>query len=161
MKKSYKIDTIFALMLFFVFTVSVLFVLMNGAISYKSISLYSQSSFYDRTCISYINTKIKHYDNTENTISISDINGTKALKISEIIDGTAYSTYIYLYNGMVKELFCENDANIDLEFGIDIINAYALDFNAVSPNLIHITCSINENRSSELFVNVKSLQEVL
>ena len=102
-----------------------------------------------------------HYDNTENTISILDVNGIKTLKISEVIDATTYSTYIYLYNGMIKELFCEDDANIDLEFGIDIIDAYALDFNAVSSNLIHITCSIDENRSSELFVNVKSLQEVL
>ena len=161
MKRSYTIDTIFALLLFLIFTVSVLFVLINGAISYRNISLYSQSSFYDRTCISYIDAKIKHYNSTNNTISILDVDGIETLKINEVIDDTIYSTYIYLYEGMIKELFCEEDSGIDLEFGADVIPAYALDFDAVSPNLIRITCSIDEIRSSELFVNVKSLQEVL
>lgn len=161
MKKTHTIDTVFALVLFCVFTVSVLLVLMSGATSYKSIQGNSQSNFQDRTCISYIDAKIKHYDNIENNISIDEIDGLKALKLIEEIDGVKYNTFIYLYEGMIKEIFCDESIYISADQGLDILLADILDFEQVTPNLIRVVCSTKEDSQSELFINIKSEEDIL
>ena len=157
MKRNGTADIIFTLVLFCVFTVSVLMVLLSGAGVYKGIVEAMDGSFEERTCLQYIGAKIRHYSG-EGTVSVADINGVSALVLTENIEGYDYNTYIYLHAGRIKELFTDGDLSFYPEDGLDILEAYRLVFNKVSDNLLRIECTGAGGRSSEIFAGLRGIE---
>lgn len=157
MRKGHTIDIVFVLLLFCIFAASVLLVLLTGAGTYQGIAESMENHYQERTCINYIATKIRHYD-TEGSVELVDGTGDAAikLKLSETIDGTAYNTFIYYYNGMVMELFTEEGLEIDAGGGFEIIEAEGITFEMASDNLLRIECTGAGGTSAELFVSLRS-----
>ena len=155
--RSYSVDTVFVLVLFCVFAFTILFVLMSGANVYKDTAKIMQERYEERTCISYISAKIRHYDN-ENSVYLTDFNGVTALAMDEEINGTYYNTLIYFYNGSVKELFCEKKASFPIDSGTNIINVDDLQFAKVDADsgLIKIKCKGKSGSTSTLIIGTKS-----
>ncbi|MBQ0136226.1 MAG: DUF4860 domain-containing protein [Oscillospiraceae bacterium] len=144
MKKrtGYTVDSIFVLVLFAVFAVTVLFVLMSGAGVYKDTQSVMTERYQERTALSYITAKVNHYD-SKDKIYVTEIDGAQALAIDELMGGTDYTTYIYCYEGSIMEIMVEKGQEFELKDGLDIIEAKSLEFD-VSENLIKITC-VGEN----------------
>ncbi|NCC86800.1 MAG: DUF4860 domain-containing protein [Clostridia bacterium] len=159
MKKShsYSVDTVFVLVLFCAFAATILFVLMSGANVYKDTAKIMQERYEERTCLSYISAKIKHYDN-EDSVYLTDFNGVTALAMDEEINGSNYNTLIYYYDGHVKELFCEKGANLSAQSGTDIIDVKNLQFAKFDEDLglIKIKCTGKSGGSSILIIGTKS-----
>ncbi|MEG0978760.1 MAG: DUF4860 domain-containing protein [Oscillospiraceae bacterium] len=156
-ERSYSIDTVFVLVLFCVFAATILFVLMSGANVYKDTAKIMQERYEQRTCLSYISAKIRHYD-SENSVYLTDFNGTTALAMDEDINGEKYHTLIYFYDGYVKELFCEKDAKFLIESGANIIEVKNLQFAKVDKDsgLLKIKCSGNSGGTSTIIIGTKS-----
>lgn len=152
MKRSHSLDFVIGLLLFCVFAVLMLSVLVTGAKAYKRISLAVDEQYRERTCLSYIAAKIRHY-NTEGCVAAGELDGTSVLRFTEEFDGDQYITYIYYHNGYICELFTPADVELPLSEGQEIIAADALTFTEVGDGLIRITCSA-EGRNAELFVSV-------
>lgn len=162
MKKTHTLDIIFALMLFFVFTASVLFVLATGASVYKNVTSNMQSNYEDRTSIAYINAKIRHYDSLngdDNNIKIGEIDGIPSLVLTENYDGIVYNTFIYCLDGYIKELFVEEGVEIGATEGFNITPVDNLEFKQVGENLISVNCSSNHVTTTS-YINIKSNMEV-
>ena len=141
MKKSLgqKMDTVFVLMLFCLFAMSVLLTLMLGANIYRHMTELSQEGYDEQTCLSYVWTKIKNSDES-GKISVGDFNGISALFISEVYGDSVYQTKIYLYDGWVCELFAEagfDDFTPDA--GTQIIRSGSLEFEQLDGLLIKVT----------------------
>lgn len=102
--KKHVIDLIFPIALFFVFAVSALVVILLAADSYRSSSNRSEERCQTRICLSYISEKIRQNDDGGNIFSGSP-EDRDSLIIRQEIDGIGYTTYIYEYEGMLKELF--------------------------------------------------------
>jgi len=133
-----KIDTVFVLIVFCVFAVSVLMVLMLGANTYKSITEMSREGQDDSTVLSYIWSKVKNGD-TAGNVYVSDFHGQPALCIDEQYGQTLYQTVVYYYNGWVYELFSEPWLNLPPEGGAQIIRADDLSFETLNHGLIKIS----------------------
>ena len=133
-----RIDTIFVLIIFCVFAISVLLVLMLSAEMYKKMTDISREGYDDRTGLSYIWTKVKNNDNA-GKIHIGDFNGVPALCFDEEFSGVTYTTRVYFYDGWVRELFSEADIDFLLEDGSQIIEIDDLEFEELGPGLIRIT----------------------
>lgn len=158
MKKNITADTLAVLMLFAVFVLSVFSVLIYGANVYRKTAEASYFNYTERTCLSYITQKIRHYDQKD-CVKTENINGTDALVLKENIDGTIYNTYIYCDNGYVKELFCEDGYEFVPSDGMEIIEADSLTFEYAENNIIKISCTGKDGISETVYAFVKGGKE--
>lgn len=137
-----RIDTVFVLIIFCVFAISVLMVLMLSADIYKNMTDISREGYDDRTGLSYIWTKVKNNDEN-GAIFIGDFCGLPALCFDEEFDVTTYRTMVYFYNGWVYELFSETDIDFLPEDGERIIQIDDLKFDSLDNGLIKVTSGIS------------------
>lgn len=156
MKKrtTYTVDTIFVLVLFAVFAITVLFVLMSGAGVYKDTHNVMTERYQERTCLSYLTAKVNHYDET-GKVYVADVNGVQALAVDEEMGGTTYTTYIYCTDGSVKEIMVEKGASFELDAGLDIIAAKKLEFET-KDNLLKVICTGETGKTAFVTLHVAS-----
>jgi len=136
--RSQRIDTIFVLLIFCIFAVSVLMVLMLCASTYKNTTEISKHEQDERTALSYIRTKVRNSDNS-GEISTGYYHGFPAIFFDEVINDTPYRTVIYHYNGWVYELFSETGLDFYPEDGTQIIRVGDLAFETGQYGLIKIS----------------------
>ena len=132
-----KTDTVFVLIIFCVFAVSVLMVLMLGASIYKNMTDLTRDGQDESTTLAFVWTKVKNCDEA-GSIYIDDFYGRSALCFDEVLGGTVYQTLIYHFNGWVYELFCEKGLGLRPEDGIQIIRIGELEFKELDYGLIKI-----------------------
>ena len=137
-----RIDTIFVLVIFCVFAISVLLVLMLSADMYKKMTDISREGYDDRTGLSYIWTKVKNNDNA-GKIHIGDFNGVPALCFDEEFSDVTYTTRVYFYDGWVMELFSEVGIDFLLEDGAQLIQIDDLVFEELEYGLIKVSSGGN------------------
>ena len=128
-----KTGTAAALIVFCVFTMTVLTVLMHGVSAYKNVTDKSREG--ERVCLSYIWTKVKNGDEV-GMVSVADFHGLPALCLDEVYDGVVYRTMIYHYEGFVYELFSEAGLEFSPEDGVPIIVNESLSFELLGDGLI-------------------------
>lgn len=144
--RSHSIDSLFVVILFAVFIFMALLIIGSGASAYKNTAAQMDDRFDRQTCISYITAKIRS-NNDADKISIVDFKGTNALCISEVFNEGVYNTYIYLYDGMVRELFTNSETNLGLDAGSALTRASGLSF-SYNDGLYEITLTdINDNQT--------------
>jgi len=137
-------DTIFVLIIFCVFAVSVLMVLMFGARTYENVTEMTREGYPDRSVLSYIWTKVKNSDESGH-IYVGDFHGLPTLFIEEVISDTRYLTTIYHFDGWVYELFCEAELIYDSENGfvpedgVQIVRLDDLTFDELEYGLIRVS----------------------
>jgi len=139
-KSGRSIDTVFVLIVFSVFAISVLMVLMLGASIYRNINDITIENQNEHTALAYIWTKTKNFDQVDG-ISVGDFNGISALFIDENIDGTHFRTIIYNHNGWLLELFSDASLEFSLNDGVPVVPADGLHFEAIEHGLIQVTIS--------------------
>ena len=146
--RSHSIDSLFVVILFAVFVFMSLLIISSGAAAYKNSAAQMDDRFDRQTCVSYITAKIRS-NNDAGIISIVDYKGVNALCITNtFIEGT-YNTYIYLYDGMVRELFCNVDIPQELNAGSALTKASGLSF-SYNDGVYEITL-VDENEKSTVF----------
>ena len=133
-----RIDTIFVLIIFCIFAISVLMVLMFGASIYQNMTEISREDQDERTVLSYIRTKVRTSDET-GKVYVGEFNGLPALRYDEDLGGVQYQTVIYHYDGWVYELFSEADLDFYPEDGTRIMELDDLRFEALDFGLIKIS----------------------
>lgn len=154
MRRAHIVDVVFTLVLFCVFVASVLMVLLSGAGVYKGVVETMEKSYEERTCLQYIEAKLRHYSG-EGNIALADFGGCNALMLSQVIDETTYNTYIYYYNGVIKELFADSSLEFYPQDGLDIIKAQGISFDLASGNLLRIACTGESGGGAEIFFNLR------
>ena len=133
-----RIGTVFVLIIFCVFAISVLMVLMLGANVYKNMSEISQDGQDARTVLSFIWTKVKNSDEN-GRISIGEFHSRPALFFDEEFDQVHYRTMIYHYDGWIYELFSEAALDFDPADGVQLIKTGDLSFENIGDGLIKVT----------------------
>ena len=111
MKRGHTIDVLFGLLLFCLFAVLMLVVLMSGVGAYRGIEQSMQSHFDQRTALSYISAKVRHYDQA-GCVTVEPFGDGDALCLLEDIEGDTYCTWIYVKDGRLMELFAEADSGL-------------------------------------------------
>lgn len=150
----YTVDTVFVLVLFAVFAITVLFVLMSGAGVYKNTQSLMQERYEERTALSYITAKINHQD-SEGTIYVTELGGLDALAFNSDVGGVDTVTYMYYYGGAIRELTCPDGIELKPDAGQKIIEASDLDFE-VDGDLITVTCTGTKGTSASVSLHVAS-----
>ena len=130
-----RVDTVFVLMIFCVFAVSVFLVLILGGSTYRNMNDISQEGQSERIVLSYIRTKMRNIDN----VSVGSFDGNSKLELIEVFGTRTFVTAIYLYDGWVRELFRDADNEFHPANGVPIIQVGSLDFETVDNGLIRVS----------------------
>lgn len=149
------IDIIFVLALFCLFALSAIFLITIGADIYGKTVDNMEGNFNTRTALAYVTEKVRQSD-VEGQISIGEFNGMQALVITSRISDADYNTYIYEYEGHLKELMCRQDVTLGPEAGQDILEVSEFLLAPVNDNLINCRIAVDNQQSYDLFISLHS-----
>ncbi len=152
---SHSIDFVFVLSLFCVFAACVLLSLMLGTKIYTAMSADAAQSHYRRTAVSYITEKLRHCD-TADAAQVSELQGEPALILTETYGDVEYETTIYVWDGWLRELFCQKGLEFDGSAGSKIIEANSVEFSLLGDNLIQIRYTDPQGNQSSGLVSLRS-----
>ena len=124
MKKK-SMSGVLVLLIFAVFTVSVLLVLLSGADTVKKLTQRDQNTYHHRTAVQYLTTKVRQSDQS-GAVSVGETDGCSTLVLTEKIDGITYETRIYCYDGWLRELYTTAAAVVPPAVGTPILEAESL-----------------------------------
>lgn len=134
------VDVLFVLALFGVFAASALMLVTIGANVYKQTVSHMNENYEERTAYSYITEKIRQ-NNTCDAIAIGELEGTPALVFTQQLSDVEYCTYLYFYDGYLKELSLRKDSyagsNI-LAAGQNIIPLSSFSLESKQENLVKL-----------------------
>lgn len=125
MRKKRKTDALVVLLLFGVFAVCVLSVLLTGADAYQRLSERDRLSYDQRTVTQYLSTRVRQADRLGG-VEAGSFGSCSALVLQEEYDGVVYETWVYCYDGYIRELFAEEGSNFLPEDGEKILPAQDL-----------------------------------
>ena len=146
--------TLISLMLFTFFISCIVMLILIGTDIYEKIGNDIESNFNRRVPLSYIATKIRQYDKKDG-ITIENKDGVSILVLKEVINNKAYETWVYSYQGGLREVFLESGQTISLGDGENILPLERLDFERVTDNLINIKYSGKDGKPYEMFLNLR------
>lgn len=154
-KQKHMIDLIFPVALFFVFALSALTVLLLAARIYRSTTENSSMNYTARTALSYISEKIRQND-IDGNIRIGKLDGENALILEQTYEDSVYNTYIYAYEGALRELFVRSDSPADLSAGTKILEVEAFSMEQAADHLLSFSCTAADGKTDSILVAVKS-----
>ncbi len=155
--KQHTIDLLFSIALFFVFSATALVILLLSSNIYTKVVNDSENNFQTGTSISYITEKIRHNDEGgSNRIFLSEFDNHPALAITQQYNENNFVTYIYEYNGELKESFVQEGVAASASSGTTIMKINSLDITQVSDDLLRITCTPEFGDSASVLINIHS-----
>lgn len=149
------IDFIFPIAVFFVFAASSLAVLILAANIYSSQTAEADNNYAARTSLSYINEKIRQND-ADGGISLQTIEGQPCLALESFLGDASYITYIYEYDGMLKELFIRSGIDISLSAGKDIMEVWDFSISEPEDGLLCFTSTDAKGNEITLITSERS-----
>lgn len=146
-----KIDTIFIVCLFMLFSFTACLLVLLGAAQYRSTVDSMNQNYEVRTASSYLTEKIRQYD-TAGGVAVTNFHGTTALSLKNSVGDKSYTTYIYYYNGALRELLIGSDASYSLDAGQSVIALDSFDAELADTNLIHIVYTDTQGVTHDLYL---------
>lgn len=156
MRSKHIIDLIFPIALLFVFATSSLVVLILAANIYASTTNQIQANDQNRTSLSYISQKMRQSDQNGG-ISVEDFEGVSCLTIRSTLDDKVYITYIYEYDGKLKELFINDGAKVSLDSGKDIMDIDSLSMHEKENGLFTFHSTDKKGNEDSLIISERSM----
>ena len=154
---SHSMDFLFSIALFFVFAATALVVLLLSANVYEQIIHRSTTTFEQTTALAYLTEKIHQNDHdSTRSIELTQLDGCEALAISQSYNDTLYTTYIYEFEGQLKELFIRQGVASTAHAGTTILKLHHLDMKAIDDNLFKFTCYSEDGTSDSIIIGLCS-----
>ena len=122
MARSHALGGVFVFALLGTFAVMGVLLIMLGAQAYNTVVTSAQMSSNERILRSYPLNKVRMNDNVD-ALEIRQIEGVDVLTITQDYDGDMYETYVYCYDGWLRELFMAQEEEFYLEDGDELIEA--------------------------------------
>lgn len=154
-RRSNKIDSIFVIALFMVFAITAFLLILIGAKQYKHTANSMDANYESRTISSYLMEKIRQNDSV-NTISICELEGTQAIALKTLENDVTYVTYIYYYNEALREIMVTESSVFSLEAGQEIIKTGGFYPDLDGDDLLKINITTTEGNSLELYLSIHS-----
>lgn len=151
------VDILFTLALFCVFAVCALMVVVMGADVYSKSVDDMQQNFDARTSLSYISTKLRQGDSASYATAVQQMaDGTQALVLEQNIDGVGYRTWIYSYDGQLREIFTLAELLPAPDEGQPIMELPSLTIQQHPTGLLELTTQDTTGQQSQLFYSPRS-----
>ena len=164
--EKHEIDSVFALLLFTLFSGCILLVLLLGASSYEGIVTRDGQAYDARTGVQYIAAKLRHGDEagsvqvgsfSERTDRAADDIATLYLRLDA--GGEFFYTKIYYYDGYIRELLCPDTIALDPEAGQEVLAATSFSVEQEG-SLIRVIIGKEDGQEHTICLSLRSDREV-
>ena len=152
------VDVIFMITVFGVFMLSALFVVLFGAKIYKKTAHDMSVNFSSRTSLAYVTEKLHQHDRKNGVEIIEDTEGP-VLKMSQFVNSDEYCTYLYEYDGYLKELTVRGDIDLVRSAGKNILKLNSFSSTRVSDSLFRFNIEDDEGNKTEFYVSLYSYSD--
>ena len=152
---SKKIDTVFVLALITLFAATAFMLVLIGAKQYRHVTDTMNANYEDRTVSSYLTEKIRQGDLAD-AISIVTLEGTPALSLVAYEEDLQFITYIYYYEGTLRELLVTPNSVFTLASGQEILELSGFTPILVNESLLHITVTDTRGDVQQLYLPIHS-----
>ncbi len=153
----HHIEILFPVILFSIFALAAITVILFAARIYKHGVDEAARNYSARTSYAYVSEKIRRSD-AGGVIGTESFNGEEVLSISDP-EHDDYVTYIYLYDGSLRELYMRRDAEVLPETGTEILPLSAFSAEDLGSGLIRLTCTGEDQTSVSGLIAVRSGKE--
>lgn len=145
------IDFLFPALLFFLFSAVSLCVVILAASVYERTVRSADRGYELNTAMEYVSEKIRQSDEA-GAISAGVFDGCDSLILRQAYGGQTYTTYIYAYDGTLRELFLKDGASAPASAGTELIEASDFQAHILSETLLQIqfTSKNGEQRNTIL-----------
>lgn len=157
-RRNHMIDLLFPIILFLIFTISAVVVILLATRIYESTTAASVLNDTSRTSLSYISEKI-HQSDSSDCISLGMFDDCDALIMTHTDERAGYTTYIYVYENQLKELFIKNGVTATASAGKTILQVQNLRMEEVSDRLLRISTQDANGRIVSTLVGLRSTSE--
>ena len=155
-KNKHIIDAVFVICLALLFVLSALSVIAIGADIYKKNVSAMESNNDRRIASAYITEKVRQSD-VNGAVYARDIFDQNALVLQEEINGQLYDTYIYEYDGTLRELFARDDLTTFYpQSGQKIMNILSFEIEEVSENILGVDVTLDDGTTDHLYITKRS-----
>ena len=149
------IDILFVIALFCMFALSAIFLISVGADIYGKTVSHMEANFNSRTAFAYVTEKVRQADASDN-INIASLDGIPSLAITQTVNSTAYVTYLYQYEGQLKELMVREDTPLGPAAGQNILALNDFSLDKVNDRLYSFSLTTADGESCKFYVSTKS-----
>lgn len=154
------LNTVFVLLLFCVFTITVVMALLSGVGAYRSIHENMEEQYIARTGPAYLEAKLQHFDYADG-VQLEAFAQCEALALYETVDGKQYKTLIYAHEGYLRELFFEDGLALKPEDGAPVLPIQDVTFAWKNANLLQIVYTALDGVETEQLVYLHGGEEVM
>ncbi len=153
--ENHVIDILFVIALFCIFALSAIFLITIGGNIYGKTASHMESNFNGRTSFAYVTEKIRQSDEA-GSISVGSLDGIPALLLESRQDDTEYITYIYAYEGYLKELLVRKDTPLAAFAGQDILPVSEFALSQIDEQLYEFQITAENAEPFRILVSTKS-----
>lgn len=154
-RETHRIDSIFIMLLFFLFALTAFVLIMIGVRQYKATANAMDYNYEIRTVTSYLREKTRQ-NSSNSSISIETIDGTNALCLKNTLNNTIYNTYIYYYDGSLREMYIQEGTPFTLNLGQQIVTISGFDMVKTDDGLIIVTISDSFGGTTDMYLSANS-----
>ncbi|MDL2232474.1 DUF4860 domain-containing protein [Ruminococcaceae bacterium OttesenSCG-928-L11] len=149
------IDILFVLALFGAFIVTALIVAFMGAEVYSGTVENMNRNFDTQTSLTYVSTKIRQND-VSDAVRIDSLGGVQALVLEQSVEGEVYQTWIYCYDGFLKEMFIKQGTEIAPEFGASIMEVDSFALTELSEDLLQVSTTDRNGNPISMMIGLRT-----
>lgn len=144
------------LILFCVFASVFLLLVSAGGGVYKKTVNRMDESYEIRTTLSYVANKVRTAPNGD--VHVIDQDGQNILAIGDAAQNEEYVTYIYFYDGSLKELYQKKGKELQMDSGEEILQTGQVDIGWKS-DLLTISMSTSGGTSESITLYLPDTEE--
>ena len=157
--KNHKIVALLPLIVLIILTFCAVAVVLFAARIYGStVEDTSQADDY-RTAVSYISGRIHGFDSA-GSVSVENLDGCEAIMLTHPDGNRTYATYIYCYDGFLRELMVPYGTSASLSAGTEILAVNTLKIEELTPGLFRFSATDEAGNCTAAVVSLRSETEV-
>lgn len=153
--QKHTIDVLFVIALFCIFALSAIFLISIGANIYRKTVVHMDKNFNMRTAVAYVTEKVHQNDRTH-SVHVGSLDNSPAIILESQENDVLYYTYIYEYDGNLKELMMREDVTLSPSAGQNILALQSFKVTIVNDSLMQCSLTLEDGESLEFYISVHS-----
>jgi hypothetical protein len=126
-----------------------------GSSVYRKVVAGSQANDNMRTTLSYIANQVRRND-AQGNIQVGEFYGQDALLLTQYLEGIECVTYLYCWEGSLRELFVEKGYELTPESGLPLIPLEDIYFSVSEEGLISVEALLSGGARGRLLLAPRS-----